>query len=136
MPEPARPARLPSDLTAALVLFADRLRAAGVDASPDRVQAFLAALDTVGAGDPGDVYWVGRVTLCGDALDIARYDRVWGVVFGGQPPVPVTERPLVQFVPASPDDPTGGGDASDDQDVTAVVANASPRRRGHDSRGA
>ncbi len=125
MAQPAGPARLPSDLTAALVLFAGRLRAAGVDASPDRVQAFLAALDTVGAGDPGDVYWVGRVTLCGDALDIARYDRVWAIVFGGQPPAAVTERPLVQVVPASPDDPTGGDDASDEQDVTAVVASAS-----------
>lgn len=129
MAEAARPGHLPSDLTPALVLFGQRLREAGVDASPDRVQAFLAALDTVGAGDPGDVYWVGRVTLCGDAVDIARYDRVWAIVFGGRPPAAVSQQPLVQVVPASPDDVGAAGDDSDDQDVTALVANASRTER-------
>lgn len=125
MPPADRFPDLPSDLTGAMVLFAERLRAAGVDASPGRVQAFLAALDTIGAGDPGDVYWVGRVTLCGDALDIARYDRVWATVFGGQPPEAPVGQPLVQLVPAMPDDSGRDGEGADDQDVTAVVAHAS-----------
>ncbi len=60
-----------------LVAFGHRLRAAGVPASPDRIQAFAAA---VAALDPlvrEDVYWAGRLTLCGDPDDIARFEQVF-----------------------------------------------------------
>lgn len=117
----------PGDLGRVAVRFAERLRAAGVPASPDRVQSFLAGLHVLGAGDVADVYWAGRVTLCGDPLDIARYDRVWAEVFGGRHQQRTTlQRPLVQVVPAAPD-PDGGGDDDGDEELddAAVVANAS-----------
>lgn len=122
--------RLPEDLTAAMVLLARRLRDAGVAASPDRVQAFLSGVDVVGAGDPSQVYWVGRVTLCSDPLDIARYDRVWASVFAGQPEADqVAQRPMVRVVPAAPEGAGGVADDPGEDEATAMVANASRLER-------
>lgn len=109
-----------------LVRFADRLRDAGVRASPDRVQAFAAGLDVVGAGDPRDVYWVGRVTLCADPLDLARYDRVWAEVFGTAEPVRTAPRHVLRVGPAA----AGGdraGDREDGSSETAPVVAAASR---------
>lgn len=122
---PDRPGPAP-DLTPVLLAFVERLRAAGVAASPDRVQAFVAGLSAVGAGDLRLVYWTGRVTLCGDRLDIARYDRVWAEVFADQPGARVTSRPLLALVPSSPagDSPDPGNDDHDEA-AASVAANAS-----------
>lgn len=116
----------PGDLGRVAVRFADRLRDAGVPATPDRVQSFLAGLDVLGAGDVADVYWAGRLTLCADPLDIARFDRVWAEVFGGRAQQRTTlQRPRVQVVPAAPDGDGAGADDEPEVDDTAVVANAS-----------
>ena len=72
-----------SDLIGPAVGFAHTLRAAGVDASPQRVQAYLTALEELGAADRRAVYWAGRVTLCGDPDDLERYDRVFTAFFAG-----------------------------------------------------
>jgi uncharacterized protein len=71
------------DLAGSVVGFARTLRAAGVDASPDRVHAFLAALDELGAASATDVFWAGRLTLCADPDDLDRYDRVFAAFFDG-----------------------------------------------------
>lgn len=71
------------DLIGSVVGFAHTLRAAGVDASPDRVQAFVQALDELGASGRRTVYWAGRITLCDDPDDIDRYDRVFAAYFEG-----------------------------------------------------
>ncbi|NBM20392.1 VWA domain-containing protein [Streptomyces sp. GC420] len=71
-----------ADAPAVLVGFARALRAAGVDAGPDRVQAFLRALDVLTPGRRTDVYWAGRLTLCGTHDDLERYDRVFAAYFG------------------------------------------------------
>lgn len=118
-----RATRVPADLTATVVRLAGRLREVGVAASPDRVQAFLAALDVVGAGDPVDVYWAGRITLCGDPQDLARYDRVWAELFGagaGQAPSPPT---IVREVPVAGDDAPDSEEG--DEEAASVVAAAS-----------
>jgi hypothetical protein len=49
-------------------------RAAGVPATPDRVQAMYRALDETGLDH---LYWVGRLTLCGSPDDIARFDAAF-----------------------------------------------------------
>ncbi|WP_369230000.1 VWA domain-containing protein [Streptomyces sp. R21] len=69
------------DASAVLVGFARALRAAGVDAGPDRVQAFLGALDALDPGVRADVYWAGRLTLCGSRDDLERYERVFAAYF-------------------------------------------------------
>ncbi|MBZ9644792.1 hypothetical protein K8369_36840, partial [Streptomyces sp. PSKA30] len=60
---------------AAFLGFARALRAAGVDASAERVHAFLRAVDVLRPGVRRDVYWAGRLTLCGDRDDLERYER-------------------------------------------------------------
>ncbi|MGH3664498.1 MAG: hypothetical protein ACRDU8_00135, partial [Egibacteraceae bacterium] len=65
------------DATDLVVGFARTLRAAGVAASPDRVHLFVQALGALDPTTRDDVYWAGRVTLCGDADDVERYDRVF-----------------------------------------------------------
>lgn len=72
-----------TDLTGSAVGFAHTLRAAGVDASPDRVHAFLEALTELPASRRSAVYWAGRVTLCADPDDLERYDRVFAAFFDG-----------------------------------------------------
>ena len=67
---------------AALLGLARSLRAAGVDASTERVHAFLCAVDVLRPGMRADVYWAGRLTLCGDRDDLARYERVFAAYFG------------------------------------------------------
>ncbi|MFF4504417.1 VWA domain-containing protein [Streptomyces sp. NPDC001401] len=71
---------------AALLGFARALRAAGVDASAERVHAFLRAVDELRTGMRADVYWAGRLTLCGGRDDLERYERVFAAYFGGAPP--------------------------------------------------
>lgn len=130
MPADPRRVAVPQDLTATLVAFAQRLRRAGVDASAERVHAFVAALDAVGAFDPHDVYWTGRLTLCADPLDITRYDRVWAVVFGGQPTsTRGSQRPLVEVVSAAADAGADGGGEDAEHGAAAMVANASRAER-------
>jgi len=72
------------DASAVVVGFARALRAAGVDAGPDRVQAFLGALTLLEPGLRSDVYWAGRLTLCGSRDDLERYERVFAAYFGAQ----------------------------------------------------
>lgn len=112
-----------ADLLPVLVRFVHRLRAAGVPASPDRVHAFVAAVDKLGAGDPADVYWAGRVTLCGDLLDVRRYDRVVAEVFGGRARSS-SRQPAVELVRPSGDAGAGDQDA-DEADALPLAADAS-----------
>ncbi len=72
------------DLTAPVVGLASTLRAAGVDASPERVHAFLEALAVVDPADRRQVYWTGRLTLCAGPDDLERYDRVFRAFFDGE----------------------------------------------------
>ncbi|WP_208883642.1 VWA domain-containing protein [Streptomyces armeniacus] len=102
----------PADAVTVLVGFARALRAAGVDAGPDRVQTFLDALDVLDPARRQDLYWAGRLTLCGDADDLERYDRVFDAYFAPGPrprhrtprpaPAPRTLRIAAGPEPAAP----------------------------------
>jgi uncharacterized protein len=74
---------VPPPADAVLLGFARALRAAGVGAGAERVHAFLGAVDILRAGVRADVYWAGRLTLCGERDDLERYDRVFAAYFGG-----------------------------------------------------
>ncbi|WP_260327195.1 VWA domain-containing protein [Streptomyces sp. TLI_185] len=76
----------PPGADAALLGFARALRAAGVDASAERVHAFLRAVDELRPGMRADVYWAGRLTLCGGRDDLERYERVFAAYFGSAVP--------------------------------------------------
>ena len=53
------------DALDSLVGLAATLRAAGVDASRERVHAAVSALAALDPSRREDVYWAGRLTLCG-----------------------------------------------------------------------
>ncbi|MEU6707285.1 vWA domain-containing protein [Streptomyces wuyuanensis] len=115
-----------------LVGFARALRAAGLDAGPDRVQTFLRALDVLGPRRRTDVYWAGRLTLCGGQDDLDRYDRVFAGYFGPRtPPGGPRARPLPPAPPpprlvVRPADRVPGGAREEDRRPGAAAALASP----------
>ena len=96
--------------------FARTLRHAGVPATPDRVQAMVTALDHLDVASPVDTYWAGRLTLCGDPADIARYDAAFAAYFGR---VPIVRPPRVvtrlRAVPLEADEDEGTGEGGDAQ---------------------
>jgi uncharacterized protein with von Willebrand factor type A (vWA) domain len=122
-----RPAVPGRDITALLVGFARTLRHAGVEATPDRVPALLAAADALGAGTVQGVYWAGRLTLCGSRDDLAVYDAAFAGYFGGATP---GRLPGIapQLTLPRPSAPFAGPDASEQADAPdAVLAmDASP----------
>ncbi|MEU9451092.1 VWA domain-containing protein [Streptomyces sp. NPDC048277] len=72
-------AGVPAD--AVLLGFVRALRAAGVDASTGRGDAFLRAVAALRPDVRSDVYAAGRATLCGGHDDLERYDRVFTAYF-------------------------------------------------------
>jgi uncharacterized protein with von Willebrand factor type A (vWA) domain len=60
-----------ADLLAGLVAA---VRRTGVPATLDRVQAMYRAVDVAGLDQ---LYWAGRLTLCGSPDDVARYDQAF-----------------------------------------------------------
>ncbi len=73
------------DVVDSVVGLAATLRAAGVGASSERVQATVQALSTLDATSRDDVYWAGRLTLCGTVDELDRYDTVFDAYFGERP---------------------------------------------------
>jgi len=108
----AAPPRPDADLTGTLVGFARTLRAAGVDAGPDRVQAMVTALAELDAASRHDTYWAGRLTLCSGPDDLPRYDRAFEAWFGGRDGGRLRPRTRVrvprQVAVAVPGDATAG----------------------------
>lgn len=102
---------------AVLLGFVRAVRAAGVDASAERVYAFLRAVAVLRPGLRADVYWAGRATLCGGHDDLERYERVFAAYFGAhdepaRPTVRATPAPRPRLVlrdaPPGPRAPGGG----------------------------
>jgi uncharacterized protein len=106
--------------------FARTLRHAGVPAGPDRVQAMLAALGHLDVLDPTQVYWAGRLTLCGDPADLDRYDAAFALYFGGRRPSPgrtaTDPPPMLRPAPYEPDT---AGEQQQDEDSPAFAVHAS-----------
>ncbi|MFP5371951.1 MAG: vWA domain-containing protein [Actinomycetes bacterium] len=109
----SRPAR---DVVDTVLGFARTLRHAGVVASPDRVEAMLGALGALDVLDPTDVYWAGRLTLCGGPDDLDRYDAAFAAYFAGEAPrahrTPASQPP--RLAATAPLD-EGAGEGSDDE---------------------
>jgi uncharacterized protein with von Willebrand factor type A (vWA) domain len=120
----AVPAR---DVVDTVLGFARTLRHAGVAASPDRVEAMVAALGSLDVLDPGAVYWAGRLTLCGGPDDLDRYDAAFAAYFAGERPRAArpSGRPDVQLAASAPLEPgTGEGEQDPEAPDLAVQAGA------------
>jgi uncharacterized protein with von Willebrand factor type A (vWA) domain len=122
-PAPAR------DVTDVVLGFARTLRVAGVDASPERVQAMLAAIGHLDVLDPGNVYWAGRCTLCGSPDDLDRYDAVFAAYFAGEAPrvgrrAPIQRDRLSSAAPFGVDQTGRGAPQEDGPDLHAQASGA------------
>ena len=85
----------PYDAVDSLVGLAGTLRGMGVAASTDRVHAAVCALAELDPARRVDVYWAGRLTLCGNADDLARYDTAFEAYFGDRPGTVVRRQRLM-----------------------------------------
>ncbi|TFV91794.1 VWA domain-containing protein [Blastococcus sp. CT_GayMR20] len=116
------------DVVDTVLGFARTLRHAGVGASPDRVEAMMAALGSLDVLDPTAVYWAGRLTLCSGPDDLDRYDAAFAAYFAGE--VPRAGRPSalppVQQLAASAPLELGTGDVDDAPDSPELAVQASP----------
>ncbi|GAB3869863.1 VWA domain-containing protein [Kibdelosporangium lantanae] len=68
-----------------LVGFTAALRAAGLACEPERVQAYLKAVEHVDVAVPDELYWAGRLTLCGEPDDLPKYDDAFQAWFASRP---------------------------------------------------
>ncbi|MGH3434030.1 MAG: hypothetical protein ACRDQB_14465, partial [Thermocrispum sp.] len=105
-----------------LVGFTRALAGAGVPVGLDRVTAYLSAVGEVDLAREGRLYWAGRLTLCGDPDEIARYEQVYRQWFLDEQPeqpsaVQQRQPTIASLTPA----PTGADD---------VTAQADPHRVG------
>jgi uncharacterized protein len=74
---------VPADSATLLARFSEALREAGVAVSPDQTIR-LATLVTLGVPSTVDeLYWCARVSLLRSTADIAAFDAVFALVFGG-----------------------------------------------------
>jgi uncharacterized protein with von Willebrand factor type A (vWA) domain len=115
------------DVVGTVLGFARTLRHAGVAASPDRVEAMLAAVGALDVLDATSVYWAGRLTLCAGPDDIDRYDAAFAAYFAGEVPRPsrVAGPPVQRLATIAPLD-AGSGDGEDgDDDGPELAARAS-----------
>jgi uncharacterized protein with von Willebrand factor type A (vWA) domain len=129
------------DVTDSVVGLARTLRAAGVRACPERVQAAVRALAVLDPGRREHVYWAGRLTLCGSRDEQDRYDRVFAAYFGDRPGA-VIRRPRV-LVPrlrlvatdgAADRDDGGDGDDGDRLPPASAAASSVEQLRHRDVR--
>lgn len=114
---PTDPRATTYDAVDTVVGLARTLRAAGVDAGPERVHAAVAALTALDPRLGADVYWAGRLTLCASREDIDRYDRVFPAYFEAAPPSPrsAPAAPVARLrvvVGLDGDAPDGGADTA------------------------
>lgn len=103
------------DAVDSLVGLAATLRAMGVPASPDRVSAAVSALAQLDPMRRADVYWAGRLTLCGAAGDLTLYDSAFEAYFGDRPGSVVRRQRLAKTSLRLVAEPGGGTGEQDEQ---------------------
>jgi uncharacterized protein with von Willebrand factor type A (vWA) domain len=113
------------DATEMLTGFARTLRHAGVNATPDRVQAMLVAADVLGMGEQDTAYWAGRLTLCAEPDDLPLYDAAFAAYFSDHVPRSSRVTPVVATATALLAQGDGASRSPDGSD-SAVGLLASP----------
>jgi hypothetical protein len=110
------------------VAFTALLRHAGVPVTTDRVASYLQALRETDLSSEVATYWAGRLTLCADPDDIARYDHAFAAWFSSDPrdqrtgrPQQSTPRPSTIAALSDPP-PRSEGDGADDDTPELRVA--------------
>jgi uncharacterized protein with von Willebrand factor type A (vWA) domain len=109
-----------------LVGLGRALDSAGLRVGPDRVAEAVRAAAALDPTRRTDLYWAGRLTLCANPDDLAKYDAVFAALTAGDVPR-LRPRPqhLVRAVPvalAMPD--AGGGDDEETETGAETVLRA------------
>lgn len=129
----AGPLGPPYDAVDTVVGLACTLRAAGVGASPERVQAAVRAVAALDPARHDDVYWAGRLTLCASDEEITRYDAAFAAYFGDRPGTIVRRqrlsKPALRVV-ADSGSPPGEGEG-DGEDVKGAATASSVEQLRH-----
>jgi uncharacterized protein with von Willebrand factor type A (vWA) domain len=112
-----------ADAVDAVLGLAVTLRAAGVEASPDRVHTAVEALGHVDVLSRGDVYWAGRASLCARPEDLTVYDRAFRAWFAGEQAGTPSLRPPLEVVR-----PVAGAEGSGRHDDPAAAKAATASR--------
>lgn len=118
----------PADAVDTIVGFARTLRAAGVDATPGRVQALVDALAVLDPTSRPHLYWAGRASLCASRDDVERYDRAFEAYFAGEAPherLRAIAPPRTSSLRPSLADALPSDGAEDDASVPVAVPDAS-----------
>jgi len=74
-----------TDVATLAARFAARLRSEGLPVGPERTARFASAVTLADPMTTEDLYWCALATLVGDPSEIAAFDHVFGLVFGGMP---------------------------------------------------
>ncbi len=126
----------PYDAVDSVVGLARTLRATGVGASPERVQAAVQAVSALDPARHDDVYWAGRLTLCASDEEIRRYDAVFAAYFGDRPGAIVRRqrlsKPALRVVADAPRGPGDGEDAGGEEVKGAATASSVEQLRHRD----
>jgi uncharacterized protein with von Willebrand factor type A (vWA) domain len=111
------------DVVDVLVGFTRTVRQVGVAATTDQLHAMVAALAHLDALDTTQVYWAGRLTLCSDPADLARYDTAFAAYFGARAvAAPRQQEPPVRLRSVAFEPEVSGADEQPDHDPLAVQA--------------
>ncbi|MDT7613017.1 MAG: uncharacterized protein QOF00_464 [Pseudonocardiales bacterium] len=119
-----------ADPVEGLVGFTVVLRSAGLSITTDRVATFLGALDELDVTSRMQTYWAGRLTLCSDPDDLARYDQAFDAWFtpqeGGRTRVSDERKPPPPKLAAlTPSTEESSEEGDDDRETPQVHARAS-----------
>jgi hypothetical protein len=109
------------DLFGNLIRFGQHLRTHGFTVGPGRILAYCRAVAELDPTDPGDLYWVGRLTLVDDHRRFVDYDRAFAGWFLRSEQDPSTQPG--EFVFGGWDDdgaPMGTRTVSTTQEVSVV----------------
>ncbi|GAA4819961.1 VWA domain-containing protein [Actinomycetospora corticicola] len=120
------------------VAFTRLLRNAGVPVTSDRTATYLRALREIDLASEVATYWAGRLTLCGDPDDVARYDHAFFAWFSSDPREqrmgrPAPPKPRAATIAAlTPPPGQGQGDENDDTPELKVAASGEEVLRDRD----
>lgn len=112
------------------VAFTRLVRNAGVPVTTDRVAAYLQALRLSDLRSEVATYWAGRLTLCGDPDDVARYDHAFAAWFSSDPRDqrmgrPAPPKPRISTMAALTEPPPGSGTGDEDEETPELRVAAS-----------
>ncbi|MCW2680529.1 MAG: hypothetical protein JWM62_1930 [Frankiales bacterium] len=121
------------DAVDSLVGLAATLRGMGVPAAAERVHAAVSALSSLDPSRRADVYWAGRLTMCGSPDELAHYDTAFEAYFGERPGSVVRRQRLSRSalrLVAEPGD--GSGESSGEQQSASAAASSVEQLRHRD----